>query len=190
MHEQPWNKSLREFTELFGARFAARNVRRWLPVILCTGTLGAQTCLVLSSATIKSDATAFLDLALYSVTGAKPAAIQWTFQYSSASVRGLAVDAGPALESVGKTTICAGDATVYNCLTTGTAKKTITDGIIAKVTAILAPGATKPAILVKNALGTSSTGNLIPIFSRTEPPDPHTSVSSDCTSKEKDRPGK
>lgn len=175
---------------MFGARFAARNARRWLPIILCTSTLGAQTCLVLSRATIKSDGTASLDLALYSVTGAGPAAIQWTFQYSSASVRRLAVDAGPALESVGKTTICDGDARAYNCLTTGTAKKAIVDGIIAKVTAILVPGATKPAILIKNTLGTSPTGHLIPIFSRTEPPDPDTSVSSDCTPKEKGQPGK
>jgi hypothetical protein len=174
---------------MFGARFAASNVRRWLP-ILFTSTLGAQTCLVLSSVTIKSDATASLDLALYSVAGARPAAIQWAFQYSSASVQRLVVDTGPALASVGKNAICAGDATAYNCLTTGTAKQGITDGIIAKVSAILAPGATQPAILIKSALGTSPTGHLIPVFSRIKPPDPDTSVSSDCTPKEKDRPGK
>jgi hypothetical protein len=174
-----------------GDRFAARNTRRWLPIILWTSSMGAQTCLVLSPATIKSDGTASLDLALYSVTGTRPAAVQWTFQYPSASVKKLGVDDGPALVTGEKTAVCAGDGAAFNCLTAGAAKKVIADGIIAKVTAVLAPGVTTAAILIKDALGTSPDGQVITISSKVRHAGSGESSISDCAQpKPQGQPGK
>jgi hypothetical protein len=151
------------------ARFAAQNLLSRLVIVLWTSVLGAQTCLVLSPVSIRPDGATSLDLALYTVAGTRPSAVQWTFQYPSASVKRLAVEEGAALTSVEKTAICAGDATTYKCLTVGAAGA-IDDGIIAKVTAVLAPGNTMTAIVIKNALGTSPTGNLIPIASKVRLP--------------------
>ena len=69
------------------ARFATQNAPRWFAIVLWASVLGAQTCLVLSPAPIHPDGTASLDLALYTVAGARPAAVQWTFQYPSASIK-------------------------------------------------------------------------------------------------------
>ena len=170
-----------------GARFAAHNPSCWLLIMLWTSALSAQTCLVLSPATIKSDGTASLDLALYSVSGTRPVAVQWTLQYPSASVRRLAVDDGPALTDAGKTAFCAGDAAAYNCVTAGTAKKVIADGVIAKITAVLAPGAATAEILIKNTLGTSAPGNMIPISSIVRPPGSGAGDSSDCRPQPKEK---
>jgi hypothetical protein len=150
---------------MFGPRFAARNVRRWLSMIVWVSGLSAQTCLVLSPATINSDATASWSLSLYSAPGAEPAAIQWIFQYPPASVSRLTLDDGAALTAAGKTTICAGDASAHNCLAVGANTKTIGNGVIAKVTAVLTPGTTSASILVKNVLGASPAGHPIPISS-------------------------
>lgn len=147
-------------------RFAARRPLRWLPAFLClAGGLKAESCLVLSPATMTTQGTALWDLSLQSPPGAEPAAVQWSFQYTSATISSLTVDDGPMLAPAGKTTFCAGDASAYTCLAVGTAAKTIGNGVIAKVTAVLTPGTTNPTILITNSLGSSLDGNLIRISS-------------------------
>jgi len=148
-----------------GLPIAVRKVRRWFPVILWISGLSAQTCLVLSPATISPNHTALLDLSLYSSPGPAPAAIQWTFQYASSGISSLTLDDGPALTAAGKTAFCAGNAAAYNCLAIGLNTKTIANGIIAKVTAMLAPGATA-SIQIANPRGSSVSGNLIPMTAR------------------------
>jgi hypothetical protein len=125
--------------------------------------------MVLSSPTIAANGTASLDLSLYSARGTEPAAVQWTFQYSSSSIQTLTVDDGPALTSVGKTAMCSGDAAAYNCLAVGTNTKPISNGIIAKLTAVLAPGATAATIAIKSPLAASAAGYLIPVKSKVLP---------------------
>jgi len=149
-----------------GFQLAARKARCCLPIFLWTSGLIAQTCLVLSPATITPNGTALLDLALWSLHRTAPAVVQWTFQYPSSSISSLNVDDGPTLTSAGKTAFCAGDATAYNCLAVGLNTNTIANGVIAKVTAVLAPGATKATVQITNPLGASAAGNRIPIFSR------------------------
>lgn len=141
---------------------AARKARCWLPIILWSCGLNAQTYLMLSQPAITTDGTVLLDLSLFSSPGTEPAAIQWTFQYSS-NVSSVTVEDGPGLTLVGKTTICAGDKAAYNCLAVGANTKTIANGVIAKVTAILVPDASTATILISNSLGASSTGYLIPV---------------------------
>lgn len=172
------------------ARFAAQNAPCWFAIVLWTSVLGAQTCLVLSPTSIHSDGAVSLELALYTVAGTRPAAVQWTFQYPSASIKQLAVEDGAALTAAGKTAICAVDATTNKCLTVGSAGKVIEDGIIAKVTAVTAVGATAAAIVIESALGTSLTGHLIPISSKVKLAGSGASSPSDCAQKPKGKSGK
>jgi hypothetical protein len=119
------------------------------------------------------------DLSLYSPQQAAPASVQWTFQYSSSSISSLTVDDGPTLTAAGKSAMCAGDAAAYNCLAVGLNAKTINNGILARVTAVLAPSATTPIIHMTNPRAASASGNLIPIVARILPV-PGTKDPSDC----------
>lgn len=150
--------------------FAAQAVRRWLPAILWTSGLCAQTCLLLSPATITADGTAEFDLSLYSPRGTAPAAVQWSFQYEASSIGSLTVKDGPALNTSLKTTICDGAASAYNCLATGLNRRTITNGVIAKVAAVLAPGATAAVIQITNPNAASASGSPISVVARVQPP--------------------
>jgi len=94
-----------------------------------------------------------------------PASLQWTFRYPSASVSLLTADDGPALISAGKTAVCSGDAAAYKCLTVGANTGTIHNGVIARLTAVLAPGSTKAPIQIESPLGASAAGFLIPVTS-------------------------
>jgi hypothetical protein len=138
----------------------------WLSTVLIASGVRAQTCLVLSPATISPEGTASQDLSLVSAPGVKPAAVQWTFQYQASSIRTLTVDDGPALTSVGKTAICAGDASAYRCITVGASTKPIANGVIARLTAVLAAGATAPLLAITNPMAVSAAGYMIPTFKR------------------------
>ena len=131
--------------------------------------LNAEACLMVSRPTITPEGTALLDLWLYSSPKEAPAALQWTFQYPPSSITSLTVDDGPSLTSAGKTTICAGSAAAYNCLVMGANANTIANGVIAKLTAILPPGASGPTVQINNLIGVSAEGYFLPI-----------KVSADC----------
>ena len=148
------------------SRFVARKLLLGLPMFaLILSPVNAQTCLMLSSAKAQPDGTASLDLSLNSPSGLPPAAVQWTFRYSSSAIRSITVDDGPALLSIGKTTFCAEDPDAYKCLITGANTKTIPNGVIAKVSAVLAPGAHTATIQVCEALGAAIGGDPIAISS-------------------------
>ena len=161
-----------------GIRLAVR-ASCFIPIMLGTHALNAQTCLVLSPVTINADGTASLDLSLYSSSAKAPATVQWTFQYSPSSISSLEVDDGPTLVSSGKATFCAGDGTAYRCLAMGANRKTIANGVIAKLTAVLAPGATTAVISITGSLGASLAGDPIRIFSKIGQTT-STKASSDC----------
>lgn len=157
----------------------ARKIRWWFPLLLWPGGLSAQACLVLSPANIDSAGAMSLTLSLYSSRRPAPAAVQWTFRYSSSTIQGLTVDDGPALTSAGKTAICDGDAAGYHCLALGANTNTIANGVIAKVVAVLAPGLTTAPIQIVDTLGASSEGYVLPISPRIIP-DTGATISSDC----------
>jgi len=140
-----------------------RTAQCWLPIVLCAGGLNGQTCLMLSRAAITSEGTALLDLYLFSPPNAAPAALQWTFQYPPSGITSLTVEDGAELTSAGKTAICAGDKTTYNCLAVGTNTNTIANGIVAKLKVMLAPGTARPDIRIQNTQAASSSGYFIPI---------------------------
>jgi hypothetical protein len=142
---------------------AAQESLRWLPILFWVTGIHAQTCLVLSRPVLGPSGTATFGLSLHSVPGGRPAALQWAFQYSSSNLAALTVGDGPALGSAGKTTFCAGNSDSFNCLAVGLNAKTIGDGVIAKVTATLTPGADSANLAIKSALGASPEGYFISV---------------------------
>ena len=136
-----------------------------LAISLVTNRLNAQTCLTLSSAKIKPGNTALLELSLNSLSGARPATVQWKFQSLPKSIINITVDDGPVLASAQKTVICAGDAAAYRCLIVGANRNVIPSGVVARVTAALTPGTGTATILVANPLGAAAGGYPIPVRS-------------------------
>jgi hypothetical protein len=147
-------------------RRAVRESLRWLPLLFWITGIHAQTCLVLSRPVLNSSGTATFNLSLHSVAGGAPAALQWAFQYSSSSIAALTVDDGPTLARAGKTTFCAGGASSFDCLAVGVNANMIGDGIIAKVTAALVPGADSANLAIKSSLGASREGYFIAVVAK------------------------
>jgi hypothetical protein len=139
---------------------------RCLPLLLFIPGLNAQICLTLSTAAAPSG-TVSLELSLNSsASDPPPAALQWTLQFPASTIRSLTVDDGPSVTAAGKTVICAPNANGYTCLAVGGNLNTIGNGVIAKITAALAPDATAATIQVVNPLAASPEGYFIPIAAR------------------------
>lgn len=156
--------------------------RRLFPLLLGLGCLNAQTCLVLSSPVVNADGTSSLELSVYSSKpGDAPAALQWTFAYPS-SIRSLTVDDGPALLAARKTVICRQTPGAYNCLAVASNNQTIGNGVIAKVTATLAEGATTTGLQITNPVASSPEGFWIRVLARTLPASARSDVASICRS--------
>ncbi len=165
-------------TEVLGRSQFVRKARYGLSLVLWTSGLHAQACLVLSPPSTTAEGTVLWDLSLYS-TGEAPAGVQWTLQ--SAGITSLTVEDGPVLASAGKATFCSNTTASNTCLAAGANAKTIGNGVIAKLTAVLAPGATAlgATMLIQNPLGVSATGYLIPVSAKITPAD-GTPSTSDC----------
>ena len=148
-----------------GSRSRARKSAPYLVLFLWVSRVSAQSCLVLSPAASAANGTVTLELSLFSQFGKGPAAVQWTFQYSSSSIASLIVDDGPALTAAGKTAMCYGNAQAYNCLAAGSNANTIANGIIAKLTATLVPGTTATAISIHSVQGASPPGYFVTVRS-------------------------
>jgi hypothetical protein len=133
---------------------------RSLPLFLfLLQNVSAQGCLALSTVTVEPGGTASLDLSLRS--GAEmPASLQWTFQFPE-TISSFSVQDGPATTAAGKAVMCTGNATAYTCLVVGRNSTLLADGVIAKVTAVLAPQATGSAIAMRNSFGASAKGTFI-----------------------------
>jgi hypothetical protein len=154
--------------------------RYWLPLVLSASGLTAQTCLVLSPVTPTAKSTQLFNLSLYSPPGMAPGTVQWTFQSPSSTISKLTVEDGPTLTSTGKTAVCAGDETHYNCLAVGANTKIIGNGILAKVTAVLVPSVAKANLQILNPRAASASGDLIPISARVLATPPSHPI-SDCS---------
>ena len=125
--------------------------------------LPAQNCLTLSTAVVSSGGTASLELSLNSSADTPPAALQWSLQYPLSAIRSLTVDVGSAVSAASKTVMCAPNAAGYTCLAVGANANAIANGVIAKITAVLAPEASSAVIQVVNPLAVSDAGYFIPI---------------------------
>jgi hypothetical protein len=140
---------------------------RLLPLVaLLIPGLNAQICLTLSSAASTPGESASLELSLDSSRETAPAALQWTLQYPPSAIRSLTVDDGPALTAASKTVMCTPNAAGYTCLAVGANARSIANGVIAKITAVLAPDTATAVIQVVNPLAASADGYFIPIVGR------------------------
>jgi len=106
-----------------------------------------------------------LDLTLSSSQNAIASA-QWTLKYWPVDVAGLNVVAGPA--AAGKSLYCASGTGTVKCILAGLTSGVLADGVVARVTASLAPGTPNAVstIGVTGALGASQQGATIPIQGR------------------------
>jgi len=130
--------------------------------LLSSSQLHAQSNLALSSGTVLPGGTTSLSLSLSSPVSNQPAALQWTLTYPAASVTSLNVTAGPVLSSAGKTVTCAGGAGAVTCVAWGLNSSTISDGVIANVSATFSGGNAVP-IAIGSSLGASLAGDVITV---------------------------
>jgi hypothetical protein len=128
-------------------------------------SLFAQTmCLSLSSAAVAPAGTAALELSLKSPLGTpQPASLQWNFHFPSSAISNVTVNDGPAATAADKTVFCAANASTYTCMAVGANAKTIADGVIARVTVMLAIDSTAATIRIGNPIGASIDGHFISI---------------------------
>ena len=125
--------------------------------------LSGQIRLALTTTSVTPDGTASLDLSVNSPSSTPPAALQWNFQFLASSITNLTVSDGPVVTAASKGVICSSASASYTCLAVGVNANMINNGVIAKVTAILAPGATGASIQVTNPFAASPEGYFIPI---------------------------
>jgi len=128
--------------------------------------VSAQTCLALSTVVVGSGDTASLELSLDSSADSPPAALQWNLQYLPSAIRSLTVDDGPAATAASKTVMCAPSTAGLTCLIMGSNTKTIPNGVIAKITAVLASDTTTATIQLMNPLAASAEGYFMPASAR------------------------
>jgi hypothetical protein len=114
---------------------------------LLVGAVGrAQSTLTLAPASGPSGGSAAMDFSLSSVAASAPAAIKWSFGYSTLSLPGFSIAPGPAAIAAGKTILCGTPGTPITaaviCVLYGLTTDVVQDGVIAKATFTIAPTAT------------------------------------------------
>ena len=120
---------------------------------------GQTDSLSLSSGTAGSNGGVALSLSLSSPVGNEPTGIEWTVTYPTASVTSIAIAAGPAATSAGKTLSCVPGAGTYTCLLVGENSTIMSNGTAAIVNLIMSAGVTTTPIDIINSTGSSASGN-------------------------------
>lgn len=118
---------------------------RHFPAILLlswfSGLACAQTPLLsLSSGNGAKGGSVTMNLSISSSSA--PAALQFTLSYPVSEISSLAVAAGPALTGAGESLSCRSAAGSITCVSIGTGSSTISNGVVATVTAIISLAAT------------------------------------------------
>lgn len=124
--------------------------------------LHAQVCLTLSTARAAPGETVSLDLELKS-NDQTPASLQWTLQFPSSGILSLKVEGSQAMADAGKSVICAENPAGYICMAVGNNANPILDGVIARVTAVLAPDFTTSVLSLLDPFAASPDGYFVPI---------------------------
>src|SRR5437016_5865615 len=131
---------------------------------LISGSAYSQISLSLASGTAVQGGSVSLNLSLSASTAS---ALQWTLSYAAADVASVSVAAGPALTAAGKTIQCSTGIGSTICLAWGMNSTVIANGVVAVVTATLAPatsGASVP-ISAGSALGSFADGTSVAVSS-------------------------
>jgi len=117
--------------------------------------------LSLSSGGATPGGTVSLNLSLSSSSGSQPAAIQWTFVYSTSDIVAISASAGAAATAAGKSLSCAGSPGSYVCLLTGLNGNVIQNGVVAVLSVTLSAASSGTTISVSNPLGASASAGAI-----------------------------
>jgi hypothetical protein len=134
-----------------------------LPLVLFVAGLRAQACLSLSPPSASADRTVTLEISLHAPPNSRPAAIQWTLSTPSSGVISITVDDGPGLSSAMKSAMCSGRATAYRCIIVGANAEAVPNGMVARITLVLAPGSPAAKVTLGNAMAAAADGHLIPV---------------------------
>ena len=125
--------------------------------VALSGALYGQSDTLTLSAGTSSPGAMSMDLTLSSPPGSEPAALQWTFGYSS-DVIGVSLSGGPSSSSAGKTVTCTINNGSYTCTASSLDSNIISNGVVASVTFNLIPGITSTLISFSQTLGVDPTG--------------------------------
>ena len=126
-----------------------------------TAVFGQSDSLSLSSGTATPGGAASLNLSLSSPSGSEPAAIEWTFAYSTSDIVAISASAGAAATAAGKSISCAGSPASYMCLLTGLNGNVVQNGVVAVLTVTLSAASSGTTISVANPLGASASASAI-----------------------------
>src|SRR5947207_302376 len=96
-------------------------------VTFCSGSLFAQSSLLLSSAALPGTPVA-MNLSLSSPPQSEPAALEWTFAYPAGIVASLVVTPGGSLSRANKSLTCGAVTGGYACIAAG-GSATIANGV-------------------------------------------------------------
>jgi trimeric autotransporter adhesin len=144
-------------------------MQKLFPVVLlaCSfhGVVLAQTvAFSVGAASAAPGASTPLNFSMTASGGAQAESLEWSLSYSPADVSSIAVSAGPAATSAGKTVACStGNGTVM-CLLYGIDSTVISSGVVAQVAVNLSPTthSTSTAIQVSGPMAASAAGESIP----------------------------
>jgi hypothetical protein len=139
---------------------------RWLPLLFWVTGIHAQTCLVLSRPVLDSSGTATFALSLHSVSGGRPAALQWAFQYSSSSIAALTVERRSRPGSGWQNHILRRQCQLFQLLGGWSQCEHDRRRNHRKVTATLVPAADSANLVIKSSLGASREGYFIPVVAK------------------------
>jgi len=128
------------------------------PMVIGAVATGTVT-LTLGSATGTKGGSVPLNLTLASSSGAVPAAVQWTFSYSSTDITGVTVLPGLSATTAAKTVTCANNTcVVYGLLNGVLNSNTIPDGVVAVATFQIASNTSSTTIPIQVTATVASTG--------------------------------
>ena len=134
-------------------------------MFLMCGRLAAQTCLAVSPPTYSSDGTVSFELLCAGASARRRSSGDCG---PGVGVSRISIDDGPVLQAAGKASFCAMENGEYHCIIAGANLNPISNGTIAKLTAVLAPGSTTGQIQLARPMAVAADGLLIPAFARME----------------------
>ncbi len=135
-----------------------------LLLLLGYSSIAQASDLSISSAVVNPGGTAILSVGL-TVSGTAPAGLQWRISYFHTQISEISITRGPATSAAVKALSCATGSGVATCIVTGLNTNPLASGVVAYITATLAPDITFAPIQISNQIGTDSHGNGLSITS-------------------------
>src|ERR1700744_1748822 len=135
-----------------------------LVLLIGCGSIAQASDLSLSSAVVNPGGTATLSVNL-TVSGTAPAGLQWRISYFPTQITAISITLGRATLAGLKTLSCASGSGAATCIVTGMNRYTLASGVVANITATVAPGITFAPIQLSDQIGTDTHGNGLSITS-------------------------